>query len=115
MADLRKNLKISPEAHKTLRKLADLSGQDVNAIVEEWLASCQKVLDSFGSGFSRISLMSAFYEKDRLAISYIAPIFTGQFRIPECLDEDTKDLVSDRFLRLDVDEKLRKRKKVVKD
>lgn len=110
MTEKRKSVLIKPEAHETLRKLAELSGQDLSFVLEEWLKACQLVLDSYGCDFSRISLMSTFYEKDRLAISYIAPVYTGQIRIPECLSERAKEEIPEKIMKLDIAEKMRKRK-----
>jgi hypothetical protein len=81
-----KLVKIDPEAHKTLRRLSDLSGMDGNALIEEWLKGCQAVLDGFEHrDYQKISMMSARNPKDNVVVTYIGRLFVG--RLPLSIEE----------------------------
>ena len=72
-------VKIDPEAHKTLRRLSELSGISGNALIEEWLKGCQAVLDGFEyRDYQKISMMSARDERDNICKTYIGRLFIGQ-------------------------------------
>ncbi len=111
MKESRKSVLIKPEAHETLKKLAELSGQDLSFVLEEWLKATKLVLDSFGE-VNRISLLSTRQLPDNVTVTFLAPVYVGQIKLPNCLDEETQELVGEKFTRLDINEKMRKRKKV---
>ena len=113
MAEKTKLVRIKFESWETLQKLSILSDRDMNALIEEWLKSCGKALETFGSDVSRISLMSAQPDNDpSIVVTYLGQIFIGSIKLPNCLKDSEQELIGERFTRLDVNEKLRKRKKV---
>jgi hypothetical protein len=113
MAEKTKLVRIKLESWKTLQKLSRLSDRDMNALIEEWLTACGKALETFGSDVQRISLMSAQPDNDpSIVVTYMGQVFIGQIRLPNCLDDETQELLGEKVLKLDVAEKLRKRKKV---
>lgn len=115
-----KSVKISVEAWQVLKRLSDLSGLDLNAIIEMWLLACGKALNSLIQP-DRISLYSAQYVRDgkpqSLVNTYFGSIWLGKLPIP-IEDEFLKSDVDPEFLKINEDlerkEKLGKKVKRVK-
>jgi hypothetical protein len=115
-----KQVKISLESWQVLKRLSDLSGQDINAIIEMWLYACSKALDSLIQP-DRISLYSCQYVRDgkpqSLVNTYLGAIWLGKLPIP-IEDEFLKSDVDSEFLKINEDlerkEKLEKKVKRVK-
>jgi hypothetical protein len=109
MTEKRKSVLIKPEAHETLKKLAELSGQDLSFVLEEWLKATKLVLDSFGMDITRISLLSTRQMPDNVTVTFLAPVYVGQIAIPAMKNENLEEALGEKFVKLDVNEKLRKR------
>ena len=90
MKESRKSVLIKPEAHETLKKLAELSGQDLSFVLEEWLKATKLVLDSFGE-VNRISLLSTRQMPDNVTVTFLAPVYVGQIAIPAMKNEKAKE------------------------
>ena len=101
-----KQLKVSTEAWKTLKRLSDLSGQDITLMVDEWTRACQDVLDNVGDvqriGVFSKELITKKGNHTEVVGTVIMPFYCGSFRISESLSPRAQDFLERHLTEADI-------------
>lgn len=95
-------IRIDAKAYETLKRLSELSGMEMKAIVDEWLKSVQSCLNTFGNP-ERISLMTAVHRNH--IVTFLAPIYTGSFKISESFSKRAQDFLERNLTEADIQKK----------
>jgi hypothetical protein len=95
-------IRIDAKAYETLKKVAELSGQEMKSIVDEWLSQIQIILSEHN--LQRLTFASKRYvslqgKKQNLVVTYCTPLIFTTFELETNASEKTEKKETEKRLR----------------